>query len=334
MSQSVLVTGGAGYIGSHTCKMLARAGHLPVVFDNLSRGHREAVRWGPLVEGDLADSERLAATIESHRISAVMHFAALAYVGESVVNPALYYRNNLSGTLSLLEAMRQTGVDKIVFSSTCATYGIPEIVPIQETAPQLPVNPYGETKLAIERALRWYGGAYGMRSMSLRYFNAAGADPEGEIGELHEPETHLVPLVLQTALGQRSHIDIYGTDYPTVDGTAIRDYIHVDDLAEAHLRALEHLCAGNEGAQLNLGTGSGHSVREVIAAAEAISGRPVARREVARRPGDAPVLVAEPRLAAEQLGWRPRCSDLETIISTAFAWHQRIAKGLRFPGFG
>lgn len=326
MSQSVLVTGGAGYIGSHACKVLARAGHHPIVFDNLSRGHREAVRWGPLVEGDLADRAWLVAAIETHRVSAVMHFAAYAYVGESVADPAGYYCNNLVGTLSLLEAMRETRVDKIVFSSTCATYGIPEVVPIRETAPQLPVNPYGETKLAIERALHWYRQAYGLRSISLRYFNAAGADPEGEIGELHEPETHLVPLVLQTALGQRSHVDIYGTDYPTADGTAIRDYIHVEDLAEAHLCALDHLCAGGEGAALNLGTGYGHSVREVIAAAEAISGRSIARQEAARRPGDAPVLVADPGRAAEQLGWRARCSDLQTIIRTAFAWHEGLAK--------
>ncbi|MBV8336404.1 MAG: UDP-glucose 4-epimerase GalE [Alphaproteobacteria bacterium] len=325
MSQTVLVTGGAGYIGSHASKVLSLAGHRPVVFDNLSRGHREAVRWGPLVEGELADRERLVAAIREHRISAVMHFAAFAYVGESVADPALYYRNNLSGTLSLLDAMRETGLDKIVFSSTCATYGMPEVVPIPETAPQLPVNPYGETKLAIERALQWYHRAYGLRSMSLRYFNAAGADPEGEIGELHEPETHLIPLILHTALGKRSHVDIYGTDYETPDGTAIRDYIHVEDLAEAHLRALEHLGAGGESAALNLGTGSGHSVREVIAAAEAISGRPIARREVARRPGDAPILVADPGLAAQQLGWCAHCSDLETIIDTAFAWHKRMA---------
>src|SRR5438128_2683284 len=269
MSQSVFVTGGAGYIGSHACKILAQAGYQPIVFDNLSRGHREAVRWGPLVEGDLADRERLVMALRAHGVSAIMHFAAFAYVGESVADPALYYRNNLAGTLSLLEAMRAAGVDKIVFSSTCATYGIPDANPIRETAPQIPVNPYGETKLAIERALRWYGEAYNIRSVSLRYFNAAGADSRGEIGELHEPETHLVPLVLQAALGQRSHIDIYGIDYPTADGTAIRDYIHVEDLAEAHLRALEHLCAGRESAALNLGTGRGHSVREVIAAAEA-----------------------------------------------------------------
>ena len=325
MSKSVLVTGGAGYIGSHACKVLARAGYRPVVFDNMSRGHPEAVRWGPLVEGDVADRGRLTAALAEHRVSAVMHFAAYAYVGESVADPAMYYRNNLGGTLSLLEAMREAGLDKIVFSSTCAIYGTPDSVPIGETAPQLPVNPYGETKLAIERALRWYGEAYGLRSVSLRYFNAAGADPDCQIGELHEPETHLVPLALQAALGQRAQIDIYGTDYPTPDGTAIRDYIHVQDLADAHLRALEHLAAGRESAALNLGTGRGHSVREVIRVAEAVSGRPIAWRDTARRPGDPPALVADPRLAAELLGWRARISDLETIVRTALAWHLSLA---------
>jgi len=325
MSQSVLVTGGAGYIGSHACKVLARAGYQPVVFDNLSRGHREAVRWGPLIEGDLADRNRLIMTLETHRVTAVMHFAAYAYVGESVADPAMYYRNNLGGSLSLIEAMRETGVDKIVFSSTCATYGIPAGSPIRETAPQLPVNPYGETKLAIERALHWYGEAYGLRSVSLRYFNAAGADPEGEIGELHEPETHLIPLVVQTALEQRAYVDIYGTDYPTADGTAIRDYIHVEDLAEAHLRALEHLYAGRESAALNLGTGQGHSVREVIAMAESVCGRAIPQRETARRAGDPPVLVADPSRAAERLGWQALRSDLRTIIATAFSWHKRCA---------
>jgi UDP-glucose-4-epimerase GalE len=325
MSKSVLVTGGAGYIGSHACKILARAGYRPVVFDNMSRGHREAVRWGPLVEGDLADRGRLTAALVEHRASAVMHFAAYAYVGESVADPAMYYRNNLGGTLSLLDAMREAGVDKIVFSSTCATYGTPDSVPIRETAPQLPVNPYGETKLAIERVLRWYGEAYGLRSVSLRYFNAAGADPDGEIGELHEPETHLVPLVLQAALGQRAQIDIYGTDYPTPDGTAVRDYIHVQDLAEAHLCAIEHLADGGESAALNLGTGRGHSVREVVRGAESVSGRPIACRDTARRLGDPPALVADPSLAAELLGWRARLSDLETILRTALAWHMSLA---------
>jgi len=325
MSQSVLVTGGAGYIGSHACKALAKAGYQPVVFDNLSRGHREAVRWGPLIEGDLADRNRLVRALETHHVAAVMHFAGYAYVGESVADPAKYYRNNLGGSLSLIEAMQETGVDKVVFSSTCSTYGIPASSPIRESAPQLPVNPYGETKLAIERALHWYGEAYGLRSVSLRYFNAAGADPEGEIGELHEPETHLVPLVLQTALEQQPHIDIYGTDYPTADGTAIRDYIHVQDLAEAHLRALEHLLAGHESTALNLGTGRGHSVREVIAAAESVCGRTIPRREAARRPGDPPVLVADPSGATELLGWHAQHSDLHTIIGTAFAWHKSRA---------
>ena len=242
--QAVLVTGGAGYIGAHACKALARAGYRPVVFDNLSRGHRQAVRWGPLVEGELADRQRLRAAIEQYQVAAVMHFAAYAYVGESVADPALYYRNNLVGSLSLFEAMRESGIGRIVFSSTCATYGIPDSVPIKETARQSPINPYGETKLAIERALLWYGEAYGVRSVSLRYFNAAGADPEGEIGECHAPETHLVPLALQAALGIGPPLEVYGTDYPTPDGTAIRDYIHVADLAAAHLLALEHLLEG------------------------------------------------------------------------------------------
>jgi UDP-arabinose 4-epimerase len=322
MSEAVLVTGGAGYIGSHACKVLAQAGYQPVVFDNLSRGHRTAVRWGPLVEGDLTERDKLTTTLEHHRISAVMHFAAFAYVGESVTDPARYYANNLVGTLSLLETMRDAGVDKLVFSSTCATYGTPTELPIRESSPQRPVNPYGETKLAIERALHWYGEAYGLRSVSLRYFNAAGADPEGEIGEWHEPETHLVPLVLEAAIGERRQVDIYGTDYPTPDGTAIRDYIHVQDLAEAHLRALKHLRAGRHSVALNLGTGRGHSVREVIRAAEAASGKSIACRETARRPGDPPVLVADPSLAAEVLGWRTRISDLDTIVCTALDWHR------------
>ena len=327
MSQAVLVTGGAGYIGSHACKALAGAGFQPVVFDNLSRGHREAVRWGPLVEGDLADRQRLCAALIEHKVEAVMHFAAYAYVGESVTDPALYYRNNLGGTLSLLEAMREAGIGEIVFSSTCATYGIPDGVPIREDAPQRPVNPYGETKLAIERALHWYAAAYGLRSVSLRYFNAAGADPEGEIGEHHEPETHLVPLVLQAALGHGPHIEIYGTDYPTPDGTAIRDYVHVCDLAIAHLRALERLRGGGGSAAVNLGTGQGHSVREVIAAAELASGRKVPARAAPRRPGDPPALVADPSLAAEILGWRAQHSDLDTIIRTSLAWHTRHSSG-------
>jgi UDP-arabinose 4-epimerase len=326
MSQAILVTGGAGYVGSHACKVLARAGYRPVVFDNLSRGRREAVRWGPLVEGDLADMAQLSAALAEHRVSAVMHFAAYAYVGESVADPALYYRNNLGGTLLLLEAMRIAGVGEIVFSSTCATYGTPDAVPIREDSPQRPVNPYGETKLAIERALHWFGQAYGVRSVALRYFNAAGADLDGEIGECHEPETHLVPLVLQAALGQRPQIDIYGTDYPTPDGTAIRDYVHVEDLALAHLRALERLREGGGNIAVNLGTGHGRSVREVIAAAEAATGRKVPAQAAPRRPGDPPALVADPSLAAEILGWRPQHSDLDTIIRTALVWQTRQSR--------
>ncbi len=308
---------------AHACKALARAGYRPVVFDNLTRGRGAAVRWGPLVEGDLADRARLETALAEHRVAAVMHFAAFAYVGELMADPALYYRNNLGGTLVLLEAMRATGVNEIVFSSTCAIYGLPERMPIEESASQHPVNPYGETKLAIERALHWFGAAYGIRSAALRYFNAAGADLDGEIGECHEPETHLIPLVLQAALGQRPAVEIYGTDYPTPDGTAIRDYIHVDDLATAHVRALDHLRAGGASLAVNLGAGVGHSVREVIAAAERVSGRKVPSREAARRPGDPPALVADPGLAAERLGWRAQHSDLDTIMRTSLRWHQR-----------
>ena len=357
MNSSVLVTGGAGYVGSHACKALASAGYRPVVYDNLSRGHREAVRWGPLVEGDLHDLARLGEAIRTHQVSAVMHFAAFAYVGESVADlvldqrlaerysawphyistapeiayayvgesvadPELYYRNNIGGTLALLGAMRAAGVQRIVFSSTCAVYGVPEMLPIRETTAKVPLNPYGDTKLAIERALNWYAAAYGMRYMALRYFNAAGADPDGEIGEDHEPETHLIPLVLRAALGRGGPIEIYGTDYPTRDGSAVRDYIHVSDLADAHLRALGHLTAGGNSAALNLGTGSS-SVREVIAAVERVGGRKVPRREVGRRPGDPPELVADPALALAQLGWQPRHSDLDTIIATALAWETR-----------
>ncbi len=322
MGRGVLVTGGAGYIGSHACKALRRAGYTPVAYDDLSRGHREAVRWGPLVEGDLADRARLDWALREHRAAAVMHFAAYAYVEESVVDPALYYRNNLLGTLTLFDAMRAAGLRTFVFSSTCAIYGIPNEVPIAESAPQLPVSPYGETKLAIERALGWYGKAYGLRAAALRYFNAAGADPEGEIGEGHDPETHLIPLVIETALGRRPSIDIYGTDYPTPDGTAIRDYIHVQDLVEAHVRALSYLEAGGESIALNLGTGRGHSVREVVATAERVSGRAVAAQASPRRAGDPPALVADPRRAQEILGWSAGISDLDTIIKTALAWHR------------
>jgi UDP-arabinose 4-epimerase len=323
MSLSVLVTGGAGYIGSHACKALAASGYVPVTYDNLSRGHRHAVRFGPFVEGDVGDRAAVAAALRAHSISAVMHFAAFAYVGESGTDPALYYRNNVVGTLSLLDGMRDAGVDRIVFSSTCATYGLPETVPIAETTPQRPVNSYGETKLAIERALYWYGQAYGLRSVALRYFNAAGCDRGGEIGEEHDPETHLIPLVLRAALGTAPPVSIFGTDYATPDGTAVRDYIHVEDLASAHVRALDHLAKGGANAALNLATGRGHSVREIIAAVARAVGHDVPYREAPRRIGDPPSLIADPSLARSVLGWQAECSDLDTIIGTALAWEMR-----------
>ncbi len=328
-ARAVLVTGGAGYIGSHACKALARAGYLPVAFDSLLYGHSEAVKWGPLVVGDLADQRLLADTMRDFEVVAVMHFAALTYVGESITKPELYFRNNVVNSLGLLDVMRQVGVRHIVFSSTCATYGLPEAVPIAETTPQCPVNPYGESKLMVERALQWYGHAHGLTYAALRYFNAAGADPDGEIGEDHTPETHLIPLILDAVLGRRSQIDIYGTDYPTPDGTAVRDYIHVQDLAEAHVKALSHLEKGGSSLALNLGTGHGFSVREVIAAIERITGRRVPRREAARRPGDPPALVADARLAHRVLAWTPRLSSLDSILRTAWAWHQRDAAQTR-----
>jgi len=323
MAKNILVTGGAGYIGSHACKALARAGYTPIAYDNLVYGHRDAVRWGPFVEGDLGDAARLADTLARHEVAAVIHFAAFAYVGESMEKPQLYFRNNVVNTLALLDVMLAAGLRHIVFSSSCATYGTPACVPITEDAPQHPVNPYGESKLICERAIHWYGEAYGMKYAALRYFNAAGADPDGEIGEAHDPETHLVPLVLATALGRRAQIDIYGTDYPTPDGSAVRDYIHVQDLAEAHVAALGHLLDGGASLALNLGTGAGHSVREVIAAAERVTGRRIARREMARRAGDPPVLVADVARARASLGWQARMSGLDSILGTAWAWHNR-----------
>jgi UDP-arabinose 4-epimerase len=316
MSQAVLVTGGAGYIGSHACKVLAAAGWLPVAFDNLSRGRRAAVRWGPLIEGDLADRARLCRALAEHRVEAVMHFAAYAYVGESVADPALYYRNNLEGTLSLLEAMRETVVGEIVFSSTCATYGIPDRVPIGESAPQRPVNPYGETKLAIERALHWYGAAYGLRSAALRYFNAAGADPDGEIGERHDPETHLIPNILKAARAGAA-VRLFGDDYPTPDGTTVRDYVHVADLAEAHVAALRFLAEGGESQPMNLGAGEGLSVMQILRAAERVLGRPIPHEMLGRRPGDPASLVADIGRAKARLGFAPSRSDVDTLIRTA-----------------
>lgn len=322
----VLVTGGAGYIGSHTAKALARAGHETVVLDNLSTGHREAVKWGPFMEGDLGDKELLGKVFKDHRIEAVLHFAASLLVGESMTNPQKYFWNNVVNTLVLLDTMKARGVKYIVFSSSAATYGNPEKVPITEDHPKNPVNPYGESKLCMERAIQWYGVAYGLRWTALRYFNAAGADLEGELGELHDPETHLIPLVVQAALGQRPSVDIYGTDYPTPDGTAIRDFIHVVDLADAHVRALEYLVAGGESAALNLGTGQGHSVREVVAGVGKLCNGRVPAHDAPRRAGDPAVLVADPSKARQLLGWRPQHSDLDAIIQSAWKWHSSKGK--------
>jgi len=319
--QHVLVTGGAGYIGSHTCKVLAQRGLTPVVLDNLVYGHREAVRWGPFQAGDIADAELVRRLVREYEIDALVHFAAYAYVGESVQQPDKYFDNNVVRSLKLLQAARESGVRHVVFSSTCAVYGLPATVPISEAQPPAPVNPYGETKLFVERALHWLGEAHGLRWMALRYFNAAGADPDGELGEEHDPETHLVPRVIQAALGEIPAVDIYGTDYPTPDGTAIRDYIHVCDLAAAHANALAYLVGGGDSQAVNLGTGAGVSVREVVRAVESIAGRPVPVRETVRRPGDPPVLVADASRAQRLLQWSARHSGLESILDTAWRWH-------------
>ena len=318
---SILIVGGAGFIGSHTAKLVAAAGHKPVVFDNLSSGHRWALRWGVFEEGDLGDRDAIERVLVRHDIDAVIDFAAYIEVGESMRDPRKYFRNNLVNTMNLLDVMVDRGVQKIVFSSTAAVYGDPLTVPIPEDHRLLPVSPYGESKLFVERTLRWYGEAYGLRWAVLRYFNAAGADPGGEIGEDHAPESHLIPLAIKAALGQRGELQIFGTDYPTPDGTAVRDYVHVVDLAGAHLSALDHLAAGKPSFAANIGTGVGHSVREVIAAVERVSGRTVPRREVGRRPGDAPSLVADPRLARELLNFQPRNPDLSTIVEHAWKWH-------------
>lgn len=322
----ILVIGGAGYVGSHTVRQLVRNGHDVWVYDNLSRGHKHSVIDGNLIIGELADRAKLKQVLEENEIDAVMHFAAFALVGESVAQPAMYYQNNVTATLELLEAMRASGVAKIVFSSTTATYGQPDKIPIAETTTQLPINPYGFTKLVIEHALTDYAHAYGFGCAALRYFNAAGASPDGDIGEDHDPESHLIPLILQTALGQRERIGIFGEDYPTPDGTCIRDYIHVDDLADAHLKALTMLEPGSN-IQLNLGTGKGQSVRSVIEACRKVTGHPIPTTIEARRPGDPAELVADSSLAQRVLGWKPRYTDIESIVETAWKWHSSHPRG-------
>jgi UDP-arabinose 4-epimerase len=319
--ENVLVTGGAGYIGSHVCKALSQAGFRPVVYDDLSNGHRESVRWGPLEVGDLADEIRLEACLRKHQPGSVIHLAGFIAAGESVTDPEKYYENNLRGLLVLSNGMRRHRIERIVFSSSAAVYGAPEVIPIPEDAPILPVNPYGQTKAMSEQILVDYAAAYGFRVVSLRYFNAAGADPDGELGELHEPETHLIPLVLQAAAGLRPHIDIFGDQYPTPDGTCVRDYIHVSDLAAAHVLSLQRLAQRAAGAEAyNLGNGQGFSVLEVIRAAERVTGRSIPVRFRPARAGDPPVLLANSQRARNELDWRPRFDDLASQLSHAWTW--------------
>jgi UDP-glucose-4-epimerase GalE len=318
-----LVTGGAGYIGSHTAAAIAKSRHTPIIFDNLSAGHKWAAGSNTLVEVDLSDGFSIQRAVKQHNIEAVIHFAAHAYVGESVIDPRKYFQNNVVNTLNLLDVMLDLGVKHIVYSSTCATYGVPEKLPISEEHPQRPVNPYGESKLFVERVLGWYGKAYGLRWVALRYFNAAGAS--GQLGERHDPETHLIPLAIDAALTSLP-LSVFGTDYPTEDGTAVRDYIHVDDLASAHLSALEYLLKEGTSRAFNLGTGRGHSVRQVLKMVESVSNMPVPYRAADRRPGDPPVLVADNRAAIEALAWAPQRSSLREIVESAWLWHTKSAK--------
>lgn len=327
MAPHVLVVGGAGYIGSHMVKLLRQSGYAPVVLDDLSNGRREAVPEGSLVVGNMADPGILSALMQAFRFEAVMHFASFIQVGESVAQPGRYYDNNVGNTVRLLEAMVAHGITRFIFSSTAAIFGDPEYVPIDERHPKAPINPYGRSKWMVEQVLEDFDRAYGVRACCLRYFNAAGADPDGELGECHEPETHLIPLVLQAAAGRRAGITIFGDDYPTPDGTCIRDYIHVTDLCDAHLLALRALEAGAASSRYNLGNGAGYSNLEVVTAAERVSGKKVARELGARRAGDPPRLVADAALAKAELGWNPRFADIDTIIRHAWHWEQKFFGG-------
>lgn len=318
-----LITGGAGYIGSHTAKLLAGEGHEVVVYDNLSRGHRDMVRWGPLIEADIRDTSALREALSRFKPDAVIHFAALAYIGESVAHPEIYYDNNVTGTLSLLNAMNSTHARNLIVSSTCAVYGQPEQVPITEETPPNPVNPYGRSKLMMERICEDFRAAHGLRFTALRYFNACGCDPAGEIGERHEPEPHLIPRALLAAEGDLAELEVFGADYPTPDGTCIRDYIHVDDLAEAHMAAALQLMQGGFSGALNLGSGKGVSVREIIDAVARVTGKPVPHRFSARRAGDPAVLVADARKARSVLNWHARHSGIDHIMATAWKWHAK-----------
>ena len=325
---NILVTGGAGYVGSHVVEELLKTGdHRVVILDNLQKGHRESLLGGEFIEGDLADTSLLYRIFAQHDIEAVVHMAADSLVGESVQHPDKYFHNNVTNGLNLLNAMVRHSARYIVFSSTAAVYGEPIATPITEEHPQAPTNPYGESKLFFERIMARYDHAYGLRHISLRYFNAAGASPSGKIGEDHRPETHLIPIILEVALGQREHVTICGTDYDTPDGTCVRDYIHVGDLAAAHLLALEALAEGAESSVYNLGNGEGFSVREVIDMVEKVVGKPIAREEGERRPGDPAVLVASSQRIIQELGWRPKYHDLETIVETAWFWHKEHPQG-------
>ncbi|MDR3507568.1 MAG: UDP-glucose 4-epimerase GalE [Caulobacteraceae bacterium] len=323
--ESILVAGGAGFVGSHACKALARAGYRPVTLDNLATGHADAVKWGPLIRADIRDADVVRQTLRDHQITAVMHFAASSLVGESVVKPALYYENNVIATLRFLEALTAEGLKQIVFSSTAAVYGVAEMDPIPEDAPLIPTNPYGETKRVIEGALKWLAPVHGFSWAALRYFNAAGADEDGEIGERHDPETHLIPNMVRATLGTGPGLKVFGNDYPTPDGSAVRDYIHVTDLAEAHIAALRWLKAGGEGRPFNLGTGKGLSVLEMVAAAERVLGKTPPHEIAGRRAGDPPRLVADPTAAQTAFGWTPTRSDADTLIRTAAAFESARA---------
>jgi UDP-arabinose 4-epimerase len=323
MQPAILVAGGAGYVGAHACKALARAGYLPVVLDNLSTGHRDFVRWGPLVQADLRDAAKVAEAIRQHGCLAVLHFAAFALVGESVSEPAKYYDNNVAGTLSLLKGMAMADCNALVFSSTCAVYGQPAQVPILEETPPDPINPYGASKLMVERILTDFRSAYGLRSIALRYFNACGADPETEIGELRDPETHLIPRAMMALQGYISDFEVFGTDFDTPDGTAVRDYVHVSDLADAHVTALQRLLSGFPGGIFNLGTGHGYSVKQVLKEIETAAGQQLPPATGPRRPGDPGVLIADPTRARQMLDFNPVRSDLKTVVETAWAWHRR-----------
>jgi UDP-glucose 4-epimerase len=330
VKKTVLVTGGAGYIGAHTCKVLSQFGFIPVTYDNLCQGHRSAVKWGPLEIGDISDQDRLKSVFDQFRPVAVIHFAAFAYVGESVDNPEKYYLNNVVGTLKLLNAMRNAGIDKIIFSSSCSTYGIPEKIPITEDHPQNPINPYGRSKLMIESVMSDYAISYGLKYVALRYFNAAGADPQMDIGENHNPETHLIPSILDAVIGRRQHINIFGKNYDTPDGTCIRDYIHVSDLADAHVLSLKYLLDGGESDIYNLGNGSGFSVKEVIETAVKITGLDIDCAEKDKREGDPPILIGCADKIKKELMWKPKLHDLETIIYTAWQWHKKLY-GFSYP---